>query len=130
MRPLARDRLEERFHLRDEHAFRPVVAQGRDQRRGLHERVVCDPRHRRVAAASADTQAERGAHLLCDRADVERLAAELHPVARALVDHVVTADRVGMRLAQPLRAEARSDLLVGGRGEDAVARGLEPLPRQ
>jgi hypothetical protein len=35
-----------------------------------------------------------------------------------------------MRLAQPLRSEARADLLVGGGGKDEVARGLEPFPRQ
>src|SRR5207253_669283 len=47
--------------------------------------------------------------------------------ARALVDAEVAADGVGMRLAEPLRAEAGADLLVGGRREDQVTRRLEPL---
>ena len=50
-------------------------------------------------------------------------AAELEPVAAALVDRVVAAHGVGVRLAEPLEAEAVADLLVGGRGED---RGRRP----
>ena len=48
-------------------------------------------------------------------ADVEDAAAELEPVARALVDRVVAADGVGVLLAEPLQAEPVADLLVGGR---------------
>ena len=43
-----------------------------DQRRRLDERVVGDPRHRRVAAAPVHAEDERRAHLLGGRAEVER----------------------------------------------------------
>ena len=78
----------------------------------------------------AHAQPEGRAHLLRDGAHVERLAAELEPLARAFVDQVVAANRVGMGLAQPLRAEARADFLVGCRGEDQVACRLEAFPRE
>ena len=35
-----------------------------------------------------------------------------------------------MRLAEPREADVDADLLVGGRGEDEVARRLEALPRE
>ena len=93
-----------------------------DERCRLDERVVGDPRHRRVTAAPVHAQHERRAHLLGGRAEVEHLAAELDAVARALVDREVRADRIRMSLDEPLQAEAVADLLVGGGDEDQVAR--------
>ena len=51
--------------------------------------------------------------------------AELEALAGSLVDQVVAPNRVRVGLAQPLGAEARADLLVGGRSEDEIAGGLE-----
>ena len=62
--------------------LRPEPAEPLDERRRLHQRVVGDPGHRRVAAAAAHAERERRAHLLGRRAEVERPAAELEPVAR------------------------------------------------
>ena len=92
-----------------------------DQRRRLHERVVGDPRHRRVPAAAVHAQHERRAHLLGGRAEVERAPGDLDPVAAALVDRVVGAARVGMLAHEPFEAEAVADLLVGRGDEDEVA---------
>ena len=129
-RLLAGDRLDEGLHLGDQVTLGSVGAELLDQRRRLDERVVRDVRHRRVAAAAVDAQTERRTHLLRGRTRVERLSAEFDPVPGALVDAVVRAHGVGMRLAQPLGAEAGADLLVGCRGEDQVARRLESLARQ
>src|SRR6185437_2092120 len=85
---------------------------------------------RRVTAPATHAQPERSTHLLGDRAHVERLATELEPLARPLVDQIVAAHCVGMGLAQPLRAEACADLLVGGRGKDEVACRLEAFARE
>ena len=101
-----------------------------DERRGLDERVVGDRRHRRVAAPAAHAQDERRAHLLGGRAEVEHLPAELDPVAGALVEREVCANRVGVRVDEPLQPEAVADLLVGGRDEDQVARASPALARQ
>ena len=57
------------------------AAESLDDRRRLDERVVGDRRHRRVAAAAVHVDAERGAHLLADGAEVEDLAAEDAAVA-------------------------------------------------
>ena len=70
---------------------------------------------------------ERRRHLLGGRADVVDPAAEVEPVACALVDRVVAAHSIGMRLAQPLEPEAVTHLLVGRRSEDHVAGRLEAL---
>jgi hypothetical protein len=91
---------------------------------------IRDARHRRVAAAAAHAQTERRAHLLRHRAEVVRVAAQLDPVAGALVDQVVAAHCVAVLLAQPRRAEPGADLFVGGRAEDQVAGRLEALARE
>ena len=101
-----------------------------DQRRRLHERVVGDPRHRGVAAAAVHDDPEGRAHLLRGGAEVEGAAAELDPLAAALVDRVVDPDRVGMVLAEPLEAVVVADLLVGGGDEDEVARRREAFARE
>ena len=76
-------------------------------------------------------QPERSGHLLRDRRQVDRPAVlELDPLAASLVDREVAANGVGMRLAQPLEAEAGAGLLVGGRREDQVAARPEALARE
>ncbi len=81
-RQLAEHELEEPRHLGDDRLRRLVAAERLDDRRRLDERVVGDRRHRRVAAAPAHVDAERGAHLLADGAEVEDVAAEDTPLAR------------------------------------------------
>src|SRR5947207_1196507 len=83
-----------------------------------------------MAAPPVDAEEKRRARLLRGRAEVDGLAAELDPLARALVDRVVGAQGVGMRLAEPGKAEVVAHLLVGGGGEDQVARRLEAVPRE
>src|SRR5437868_14781782 len=84
-----------------------------------------------MAAAAVNDQPEGRAHLLGCRAEIEdTAAAEVDPIACALVDAVVRANGVGMLAAQPREAEVVADLLVGRRGEDQVAARLEPLARQ
>ena len=97
-----------------------------DERRRLHERVVGDPRHRRVPAAAAHAQQERRAHLLGGRAEVEGAAGDLDAVAAALVDRVVGAARVRMLADEPVEPEAVADLLVGRGDEDEVAAAAHP----
>ena len=116
--------------LRDQLARRHEPAERLDQPRRLDERVVGDSGHRRVPAAAVDAQAEGSAHLLGRREEVDGLPTEHHPLAAALVERVVASHRVGMRLHEPLEAEAVTDLLVGRGGKDHVAGRAEPLPRQ
>ena len=68
--------------------------------------------------------------LLCGRDDVVDAAAELEPVAAALVDGVVAAHCIRVRLAEPGETEPVAHLLVGRRREDQIARGLEAFARQ
>ena len=105
-RLLAQHRVEEARHLGADRRLRPVRGELLDQRRRLDERVVGDPRHRGVAAAAVHGDPDRRAHLLRGRAEVERAAAELDPLAAALVDRVVDADGVRMLLAEPLRGRS------------------------
>ena len=105
----------------------PVRREPLDEPRRLHERVVGDARHRRVPRAPVHAHVERRRHLLGGRAEVVDAAAEVEPVAGALVDRVVAAHGVGVLLAEPLQAEAVADLLVGGRREDQVAGRPEAL---
>ena len=70
---------------------------------------------------------ERRGQLLGRPDDVVGLAAEHEPVAAALVDREVAADRVRMLRAEPREPEAVAHLLVGRRREDEVAGGLESL---
>ena len=83
------------------------LAEPLDQARRLDERVVGDPRHRAVAAAPVHVQLERRAPLLGRRAEVEHAPADLDPVAGALVDRVVAAHGVRVRLAEPLEPVRR-----------------------
>src|SRR5204863_9203625 len=84
-------------------------------------------RHRGMAASAMDAEEERRARLLRRRAQVEGQAAELDPLARTLVDRVVGAHGIGVRLAEPREAEVVAHFLVGGGGEDQVAGRLEAL---
>ena len=83
-----------------------------------------------MTAAAAHAQSERCAELLGGRAEPPRTPIELDAVAGTFVDAEVGADCFGMRLAEPLRAEACADLLVGRGGEDQLAGRLESLSRQ
>ena len=83
-----------------------------------------------MAGAAVDTEPKRRAHLLRGRAKVEDAPTQLDALAPALVDRIVGADRVRVLLAEPRQAEPLADLLVGGRDEDQVSRGLEPLARE
>ncbi len=125
-RHLAEHGAQERLDLRLQLRLRPVLGEALDQPCRLHERVVGDRGHRRVAGAAVHEDPEGRGLLLGGRAEVDD-AAELEPVAGALVDRVVGADGVGVRLAEPGEAEAVADLLVGGGGEDQVAGRLEAL---
>ena len=107
---------------------RLVAAERLDDRRGLDERVVGDRGHRRMAAAAADVDAERGAHLLADPAEVEDVAAEDAPLAASLVEREVGAHELGMLLHEPREAVVLVHLLVGGQRQDQVAGGAESLP--
>ena len=93
--------LHHRLGLRAEPQLGLVGGEPLDQRRGLDERVVGDPRDRCVAGAPVHEQPEGRAHLLRARAQVEGLAEELHPLAGALVEREVGADGVRVRLAEP-----------------------------
>ena len=126
-RPLAEHDIEEACDLRPDRGLGPIGGQLLDQRRRLHERVVGDPRHRGVAAAAVHGDPEGRAHLLRGGAEIEDAAAELDPLAAALVDRVVDPDGVGMVLAEPLEAVVVADLLVGRGDEDEIARRREAL---
>jgi hypothetical protein len=80
--------------------------------------------------APVHAQLERRAHFLRARAEVERPAQELDPLARALVERVVGAHGVRVLRAEPRQAEALAHLLVGDRREDEIAGRLEPLARE
>ena len=127
---LAGNRLDQRRGLSLQPQLRLVGGQPLDQRGRFDERVVRDPGHRGMPGAAVDAHPERRAHLLGGRAEVERAARELDPLAAALVEAVVGADGVGVLLAEPGQAEVVADLLVGGRDEDQVAARLEPLAGQ
>ncbi len=124
------DRLDDRLGLGAELELGPVRGESLDQRCRLHERVVGDARHRRVTRAAVHDQPEGRAHLLGARAEVERAAEELHPLACAFVQRVIRANRVRVVLAEPGEPEPLADLLVGASGEDEIARRLEALPRE
>ena len=126
----ARDGLHERVGLRAQPQLGPVSGQTLDQPRGLDERVVGNPRHRRVSSSAVHAQPEGRAHLLRRRAEVEGAAGQLDPLAPAFVERVVGSNSLGMRLAQPRQAKALAHLLVGRRDEDQVAGRLEPFPRK
>ena len=130
MRHRAEQHVEEACDLRDQLRLGRELAEPRDERRRLDERVVGDRRHRRVPAASVHAEDERRAHLLGGRAEVQHLAAELDAVAGAFVDREVGTHRVGVRFDEPLQPEAVADLLVGGRDEDQVARAPPALARE
>ena len=83
-RPLAEDGVEKRLHLGADLGLRPVRRQRLDQRRRLDQRVVGDARHRRVAAAAVDAQAERRGHLLGARAECRTRARRARPARRRL----------------------------------------------
>ena len=90
-----------------EHRLRPERGQPLDQRGRLDERVVGDPRHRRVPAAAAHAEQERRAHLLRGRAEVERPPANSTRSPPPSLMRVLGAHRLGMRLAEPLRGRSR-----------------------
>ena len=129
-RHVAEQRVQKAFDLGDQARLDRERPEPLDERCRLRERVVGDPRHRRVAAAPVHAQHERGAHLLGGRAEVEHLAAELDAVARALVDREVRADRIRVSVDEPLQAEAVTDLLVGCGDEDQVAVAAPALARE
>ena len=134
-RHLAEDGLEEAACLGDELAGRLVGTEGLDVPGSLDECVVRDPRHGRVAASSADPHRERGGPLLGRRAQVDRRAAEHETISAALVDRVVTANCVRVRLDEPAEAVAvvpadAAHLLVRHRDEEEVAARSETLALQ
>ena len=83
-----------------------------------------------MPAPSVDAQPERRAHLLGGGAHPHGLAVEIEPLAPALVERIVGANRVGMLAAQPGEAEAVTDLLVRRGDEDQVAGGTKALARE
>ncbi len=130
-RDLPEQSRKERLDLRAYLRLGPERGDSLDQLCGPHERVVGDAGHRRVARAAQYAQPERSGHLLRDRRQVDRPAVfELDPLAASLVDREVAPNGVGMRLAQPLEAEAGAGLLVGGRREDQIAARPEALARE
>ena len=98
-RDRARDRGQEALGLGAEARLLPILGDALDQPGRLDEGVVGDAGPRRVAAAPVHEQPERRRSLLGGGAGVEDAAAELEPVARSLVDGIVTPDCVGVRLA-------------------------------
>ena len=98
---LTERRLEKALRLRDQLQRRLVRAERLQVASRLHERVVGDARHRRMAAPPVNAHLERRGHLLGGRAQVDRRAAEHEPLAASFVDRVVAARRVGVRLDEP-----------------------------
>ena len=80
-RHAVRYRREKPFRLGGQLRLGRELAEPLDQARRLDQRVVGDPRHRPVAAATADVQDEGRAALLGRRAQVEHATADLDAVA-------------------------------------------------
>ena len=120
---------EEAFRLRAELRLLPVRGGTLDEPRRLDECVVRDAGQSSVATAPVHDEAKRRRRLLCGGARVEDPAAELQPVARPFVHRVIAPHRIGVLLAQPLKAlrVAVAHLLVGRGGEDEVARRARSL---
>ena len=96
------------------------------ERRHLQQRVVADAGHRRVAGRAARRDREAEDALLGDADAVDGVAVERDDGPGALVDDVVAADLVGVRLAEPDRALAAARLLVGRRDDDQLAARRPP----
>jgi hypothetical protein len=77
-----------------------------------------------------DQKPKRGAHLLRSRADVERPSVDDDPVTASLVDAVVGADRIRMRLAEPVEPVLVAHLLVGDGDVHEISGRGESLARE
>ena len=128
-RSITESRLEKALRLRDQLQRRLVRAERLQVAGRLHERVVADARHRRVAAPAVNAHLEGRRHLLGGRAQIDRRAAEHEPLAASLVDRVVAARRVRVCLDEPAEPVVRADLLVRDDEKDEVAGRDEALSR-
>ena len=83
------------------------VPEALDQPCRLDERVVGDSGHRGVPAPTPHVQDERRAALLGGRAEIEDAAADLDPVARALVHRVLAPHGLGVLVGKARRGRSR-----------------------